>query len=252
MKLLPLLALCIIQAQATPMARMWHGIKSDDPVPYHVHMWVWDMYDETWPASGVLISNRHILTAAVNVYHYKRFDLRFGGKRQKDLQSMTSYEGIVHENFDDATDDNNLAIIIAPTPIEFSPKIQPIALPKQSEDLPRQGQIGTVAAFSYMSDYGPTSTVLEYGRMTVMTPSECEIVYPHIHGIVSHFFCAKDVDFNVCGGAQGAGLIVREENVEVLAGIVSFGNIWKDCASKTPPGFIKISEYVDWISEKMQ
>lgn len=124
------------------MARMWHGIKSDDPVPYHVHMWVWDMYNETWPASGVLISNKHVLTAAVNVYHYKQFDLRFGGKRQKDLQSVTSYEAIVHENFDDSTDDNNLAIIIVSAQIEFNLNIQAIALPKQSEDIPRQGQIG--------------------------------------------------------------------------------------------------------------
>jgi len=234
------------------MARMFHGIKSDDPVPYHVHMWVWDMYDETWPASGVLISRSHVLTAAVNVYHYKQWDLRFGGKRQKDLQSLTSYSGFVHDNFDDKTDDNNIGIIIAPKSIEFSANVQPIALPHQSEILPREGQIGTVAAFSYLSDFGPTSTNLEFGRMTIMTASDCESVYPHIHGIVSHFFCARDMDFNVCGGAQGAGLVVRNENKDVLAGIVSFGNIWRDCSSKIPPGFVKIAEYVDWISSKIQ
>lgn len=234
------------------MARMWHGIKSDDPVPYHVHMWVWDMYDETWPASGVLISRSHVLTAAVNVYHYKQWDLRFGGKRQKDLQSMTSHKAIVHENFDDQSDDNNLGIIFAPTPIEFSTNIQAIALPSQSENIPRQGQTGTVSAFSYLSDFGPTSTNLEYGRMTIMTSTDCELVYPHIHGIVTHFFCARDMEFNVCGGAQGAGLIVRDQNKDVLAGIVSFGNIWKDCSNRTPPGFVKVSEYADWISSQMK
>lgn len=101
-----------------------------------------------------------------------------------------------------------------------------------------------------MSDYGPISNILEFGTQKILSPQACEQVYPHLRGIVKHFFCASDSDFNVCGGAQGAGLVVWHNKREMLAGIVSFGSIWQGCSSHTPPGFIKVSEYVDWIVEK--
>lgn len=128
--------------------------------------------------------------------------------------------------------------------------VQPVSLPKQGENLPRVGQLGTIAAFSYNADFGPISGDLEFGAQRILSDSACEQVYPHLRGIVQHFFCATDTDFNVCGGAQGAGLVIRQNRREMLAGIVSFGSIWKGCASRTPPGFIKVSEYVDWIMEK--
>lgn len=128
--------------------------------------------------------------------------------------------------------------------------MQPISLPKQHENLPRVGQIGTIAAFSLNDDFGAISGDLEFGAQRILSDSACEEVYPHLRGIVKHFFCATDNNFNVCGGAQGAGLVIRQNRREMLAGIVSFGSIWKGCASRTPPGFIKVTEYVDWIMEK--
>lgn len=128
--------------------------------------------------------------------------------------------------------------------------IAPISLPLQNELIPVEGQIGKIAAFSYLSDYGPISTILEFGKQKILSDNACENIYPHLNGIVRHFFCATDEKFNVCGGAQGAGLVITQNKREVLAGIVSFGSIWRNCSSHTPPGFIKISEYVDWIVKK--
>lgn len=130
--------------------------------------------------------------------------------------------------------------------------ISPISLPKQGELLPRVGQKGQIASFSYMTDFGPISRDLESGTQTIMSDIDCEKVYPHLHGIVSHFFCATDSDFNVCGGAQGAGLIIKQNRRDILAGIVSFGSIWKGCSNRTPPGFIKVSQYVDWIMKNTE
>lgn len=123
-------------------------------------------------------------------------------------------------------------------------------MPKQGERLPSEGQVGTIAAFSYLTDFGPISRDLEAGTQTILSEKACEQVYPHLRGIVNHFFCATDSDFNVCGGAQGAGLIVKQNRREMLAGIVSFGSIWSGCSNRTPPGFIKVAEYVDWILSK--
>lgn len=97
---------------------------------------------------------------------------------------------------------------------------------------------------------GPISTKLEHGIQKIISADECERIYPHLHGIMDHFFCATDKNFNVCGGAQGTGLVVKRGGENVLAGIISFGNIWKDCKTRTPPGFVRIAEYVDWILEK--
>lgn len=101
-----------------------------------------------------------------------------------------------------------------------------------------------------INEKGPIAERLNHGIQSVLGESQCEEVYPHLHGIVNHYFCAKDNNFNACGGAQGAGLAVRRAGKPLLAGILSFGSIWDDCASKTPAGFIRVSEYVDWIKEK--
>lgn len=97
---------------------MWHGQRSG-AVPYHVHMWVYDA-DDSWPGSGVLITNSHVLTAAVNIQHFHRWDLGIGSDTQNGLELITSYNAFVHEQFDDTTDDNNLGIVVLPQCIEFS------------------------------------------------------------------------------------------------------------------------------------
>lgn len=130
-------------------------------------------------------------------------------------------------------------------------RIQPIMLPKQGETLPAQGDIGLIAAFALLNENGPISEKLEHGVQSVLSANKCEEIYPHLRGIVDHYFCTTDNNFNVCGGAQGAALAVRRSGKPLLAGILSFGSIWDDCSSKTPPGFIRISEYVEWISEKI-
>lgn len=73
-----------------------------------------------WPASGVLITNTHVLTAAVNVFNYYRWDLGFGSEQHDDLQIVTSFYGYVHEKFNDTTDDNNVALVVMPEPIKLS------------------------------------------------------------------------------------------------------------------------------------
>lgn len=100
---------------------MYHGIKSD-LVPYHVHMWVYDDFDYTWPGSGVLVTKSHVLTAAVNVHKYTRWDVGFGSPDQKGLKVITSRKAFVHEQFDETTNDNNLGIVVLPVSVKFSSK----------------------------------------------------------------------------------------------------------------------------------
>lgn len=114
-----------------------------------------------------------------------------------------------------------------------------------------QGDIGLIAAFAMIHAKGPISEKLNHGTQRILSDSKCEEIYPHLHGIVNHYFCAEDSTFNVCGGAQGSGLVVRHGGQSTLAGLLSFGSIWDDCSKKTPAGFIRVSEYVDWIKEKI-
>lgn len=101
------------------MLRLWQGVKSE-VVPYHVHMWVYDETDYSWPGSGVLITNKHVLTAAVNIYHFSQWDLGLGSANQRRLNVITSRSAFVHEQFDDTTDDNNVGIIVMPQSIEYT------------------------------------------------------------------------------------------------------------------------------------
>lgn len=116
--------------------------------------------------------------------------------------------------------------------------------------MPLEGSYGQIAAFSFIKDLGPLSDKLEHGVHKVLSTSECQRTYPHLNGIIDHFFCASDKHFNVCGGAQGTGLVVKRNDENVLAGVISFGSIWTDCKSHTPAAFVRITEYVDWILNK--
>lgn len=93
-----------------------------DPSPYHVQISVYDRYMFKWPASGVLITETHVLTAAVNVFNYYRWDLGFGSERLNDLQIVTSFYGYVHEKFNDTTDDNNVGMVVMPEPVRLTSK----------------------------------------------------------------------------------------------------------------------------------
>lgn len=73
-----------------------------------------------WPASGVLVTNQHVLTAAVNVHNYNRWDLGFGSEKQKNLHVVKSFNAYVHEQFNDTTDDNNVGLIVMPEPIALT------------------------------------------------------------------------------------------------------------------------------------
>lgn len=95
-------------------------VRKFDAAPYYVHLWVYDPFMFKWPGSGVLVTQRHVLTAAINILNYNRWDLGFGGERQNSLQVITSFNGFVHENFNDTTDDNNLGLIVMPEPIKIT------------------------------------------------------------------------------------------------------------------------------------
>lgn len=109
-----LLVLAAIAAVAIGGAQAMFGGKRSGQVPYHVHMWVFAETNDSWPGSGVLITNNHVLTAAVNIFHFTRWDLGFGNVKRDDLLMITSHEAFVHEAFDDATDDNNLGVVVMP------------------------------------------------------------------------------------------------------------------------------------------
>lgn len=123
-------------------------------------------------------------------------------------------------------------------------------MPLQHELIPREGDIGHIAGYMWTSAVGKLSPRLNHGAQRIISEGDCKAVYPHAKEFINHFFCGNDDHFNACGGIQGSGLIVKQKDESVLAGIVSFGSIWRDCDRHTPLGFIRVAEYVDWIQQK--
>lgn len=83
-------------------------------------MLIYDQYMSEWPASGVLVTRQHVLTAAVNVHNYIRWDLGFGSETQRKLLLVKSSEAYTHELFNDTTNDNNIGMVVMPEPIKIS------------------------------------------------------------------------------------------------------------------------------------
>ena len=69
-------------------------------------------------------------------------------------------------------------------------------------------------------------------------------------GVSDNHFCAvNDVFASICTGDQGTGFIINDNNGEyILVGLAAFGN-GLQCDSGEPTGYVKITQYINWIKE---
>ncbi|XP_063705763.1 serine protease persephone-like isoform X1 [Culicoides brevitarsis] len=116
-------------------------------------------------------------------------------------------------------------------------------LPSSSVDVIGWGETETV---------GDTSQLLLKANLTVVDPTECQKKYEShdirglTGGIAESQLCAWDPDFkrDSCKGDSGGPLHAKNERIDYVVGLVSFGN---GCAAKDPAVYTRVSHYIGWI-----
>ncbi|KAJ8918132.1 hypothetical protein NQ315_011589 [Exocentrus adspersus] len=195
---------------------------------------------------GSVFHQSFILTAAHCVAGgmASQFSIRAGSDFiNKDGKTIKVCTIITSENYNADTLDNDIAILKLCSPLVFSDRILPIALPETGEQL-AAGSRALVSGWGYETEGGILPSVLKQVEVPIISLTYCQNAYVQYAKVTDNMICAGDTKIggkDACQGDSGGPLRSNGK----LMGIVSWGF---GCARPYYPGvYTKVSKYRNWI-----
>ncbi len=156
----------------------------------------------------------------------------------------------MHENYVWETDINDIAIIVLDSPLQYTPHVQNISLPRENEGF--QG-FATVTGWGRTQEKGDAANVLRKVRLPLVSNEDCSRRYRKVRmKVTDNMLCAGEIGRDACQGDSGGPAVCKrsslyESRPSVLCGVVSHG---LGCGREGFPGiFTKVSNYIDWIED---
>lgn len=148
---------------------------------------------------------------------------------------------VVHENYNKATGENDIALIRVPR-MQFSKNVNMVCLPLKTRADNYDGVTVTTAGWGTLEFGGSVPSRLQKVNLQTITNAVCKNSYSTL---TSGFICTYTENKDTCQMDSGNALYYTDTNSRLYAvGVVSGGS---GCAGSKPSLNTRVKVYTDWI-----
>ncbi|EDW81665.2 uncharacterized protein Dwil_GK10899 [Drosophila willistoni] len=182
----------------------------------------------------------------------KSLDLLAPGQRRR----VTNI--LIHDHYSsDTWTDADIALLKLHMPVSFTDTIKPICLWNDNYqlDLP-SGHTSYVAGWGADEKRNVNTKIAKIANVNILTNEQCinGLRLPDSKGrVTANTICASnDKGAGPCKGDSGGGLMLEENNVWVLRGIISAGQVTGSICDLTQPViYTDLARHITWLRSNM-
>ncbi|XP_067377994.1 tissue-type plasminogen activator isoform X1 [Channa argus] len=246
-----------------PSYRIFGGKESDiteQPWQAAINVYTARGKQHFYRCGGVLIDSCWILTAAHCFKENEKLEVILGRTFRQQISSDDQIFKVekywIHENFEEETFDNDIALLKLQAEAGIcavnSPEVLPVCLPEPDLVLPDWTEC-EISGFGREKEFSENySERIKRGYVRLWPNERCVPDLFSGRPVTSNMLCAGDTRGldDACKGDSGGPLVCRNENRMTLMGLVSWGD---GCGKKDKPGmYTRVTNYIGWINGKMK